>query len=113
MHGTMNAPKPTNSQFSIFIKLLKMTTSPNDGEALNAIRMANQQLSKFGGDWEELLSGRVTIIADPFTSVPDLNPRARDAAPAPGTRPAPPPPPRPTPQPGLHPSQPPGWRPTT
>lgn len=66
---------------SLLIKLLKMTTSSNDAEALLAIRNANKQLAKFGGDWESLLRRHVTIIgADPFTNI--------DAPPA-STRPAP------------------------
>lgn len=54
----------------LLIKLLKMTTSANDAEALMAMRKANEQLAKFGGDWESLLRGKVTIIAEPFAEVP-------------------------------------------
>jgi len=77
---------------SLLIKLLKMTTSSNDAEALLAIRNANKQLLKFGGDWESLLRRHVTIIgADPFENI---------AAPPPSTRAAPATPraPRATPQ---------------
>lgn len=57
---------------SLLIKLLKMTTSSNDAEALLAVRKANEQLQKFGGDWERLLRSRVTIIgADPFSAIPE------------------------------------------
>ncbi len=52
------------------IKLLKMTTSSSDGEALVAMRKANEKLSELGGDWEKLLRGKVTVIADPFANVP-------------------------------------------
>lgn len=56
---------------SLLIKLLKLTTSQSDAEALSAIRKANEQLSKFGGDWESLLRRHITIIgADPFASIP-------------------------------------------
>jgi hypothetical protein len=41
---------------TLLIKLLKMTTSSHDAEALLAIRKANEQLAKFGGDWERLLN---------------------------------------------------------
>jgi hypothetical protein len=55
---------------SLLIKLLKLTASQNDAEALMAIRKANEQLSKFGGDWERLLRSHVTIIgADPFAEI--------------------------------------------
>lgn len=58
------------------IKCLKMTTSSHDGEALIAIRKANEQLQKFGGDWETLLRGKVTVIGDPFAAVPEPEGRA-------------------------------------
>jgi len=51
---------------SKLIKLLKMTTSSNDAEALAFLRKANAELVKFGGDWESLLRGKVTVIGDPF-----------------------------------------------
>lgn len=71
----------------ILIKLMKMTTSTHDGEALNALRMANKALSKFGGDWETLLRGKVTVItSDPFSSIPET-----PAAKAPPPKPPPPP----------------------
>lgn len=122
---------------SLLIKLLKMTTSSNDAEALLAIRNANKQLSKFGGDWESLLRSHVTIIgADPFQNIeaPPQSTRQRPTAPratAPTPRrPASPqwggggttystgggggagtpqPPPRPTPTPQPPPPPPPPW----
>lgn len=51
------------------IKLLKMTTSSNDSEAIAFMRRANLELEKFGGDWESLLRGKVTVIGDPFDGV--------------------------------------------
>lgn len=52
------------------IKLLGMTTSANDGEALAAMRLANRELLKFNASWEELLRGKVTIVSDPFADIP-------------------------------------------
>lgn len=80
----------------LLIKLLKMTTSSHDAEALLAMRKANEQILKVGGDWETLLRGKVTIIEDPFKNIatPDYESphRAPPKAPAP---PTPKPPPRP------------------
>lgn len=99
----------------LLIKLLKMTSSSNDGEALSAMRKANEQLAKFGGDWEALLRGKVTIIGDPFANITPPPSQPRAAAPAPPPRPAPrrwpqprkpyapPPPPPPTPKPNRFP----------
>ncbi|HEY0724706.1 MAG TPA: hypothetical protein VGD41_12090, partial [Pyrinomonadaceae bacterium] len=90
----------------LLIKLLKMTTSSNDGEALMAIRKANEQLKKFGGDWEALLRGKVTMITNPFAggginSAPDLSQVRRSSGPPPhpGAPPKPQPAPQPQPQP--------------
>lgn len=58
----------TSLNLELLIKLLKLTTSSNDGEALMASRKANEVLAKFGGDWEALLRGKVTVIADPFAA---------------------------------------------
>lgn len=97
---------------SLLIKLLKMTTSSNDAEALLAIRNANKQLVKFGGDWESLLRSHVTIIgADPFANIapPPVSDYAR-----PTPRPARPfRTQRPTPQPAPQPAAAPPPRPTT
>lgn len=86
----------------LLIKLMKLTASPNDAEALLAVRKANEQLLKFGGDWERLLTGRVTITGDPFLATPVptqtwTNRRQATAPARPQPRPAaPPPPPPPT-----------------
>jgi hypothetical protein len=77
---------------ALLIKLMKLTASSNDSEALLAVRKANEQLIKFGGDWERLLLGKVTVIGDPFESVPA--PKASTY-----TKTPPSPPPRPQPQP--------------
>lgn len=115
---------PTQVNLELLIKLLKLTTSSNDGESLSAMRKANQQIEKVGGDWETLLRGKVTIIADPFAGsgapIPDPSARAgngwqpprrqapqhaykppqpRPAAPRPAAPPRPAPPPSPPPPP--------------
>ena len=75
----------------LLVKLLKMTTSSNDGEALAAMRKANALLLTAGWDWDKLIAGKIKVIEDPFKSV--MDPFAyRDTAPR--TRPSPPPPPR-------------------
>lgn len=101
----MTLPSEDLPNLGLLIKLMRLTTSDNDSEALLAIRKANEQLLKFGGDWERLLLGKVTVIGDPFlgsviptppsTAQPSYTPR-----PTAPQRPAPPPPPQqPTPQP--------------
>lgn len=88
----------------LLAKLLKMTASPNDGEALAAVRKANNLLASAGWDWDKLISGKITVVADPFANVG--TPQASDgfhAAPTPPqqrwqpSRAAPSPPPRPQP----------------
>jgi hypothetical protein len=77
---------PQGKELSMLVKLLKMTTSPQDHEALVAMRKANEQLLKLGGDWEKLLFGKVTIIADPFTNLsspPKAKPPKGEAPPPP------------------------------
>lgn len=53
------------SDFEIFIKLMMMAQSPNDGEALTALRKANAKLASINRNWEELLRGKVTTIEFP------------------------------------------------
>lgn len=53
-----------------FIKVLLMTTSDTDGEALAAIRRANSMLRNAHIDWDKLLRGKVTVVADPFNDIP-------------------------------------------
>jgi hypothetical protein len=50
------------ADFEKFIKLMMMTTSSHDHEALNAIRMANSFLAGMNRNWEEVLRGKVTIV---------------------------------------------------
>lgn len=64
---------PENKEFSLLVKLLKMTTSSNDQEALAFIRKANEQLNKLGWTWEKLLTSRVTIVEDPFADAPVIS----------------------------------------
>lgn len=72
-------------------KLLRMTASPNDGEALTAIRMANALLTSAGWDWDKLLSGKITVVADPFAAAPMPKQPQREEYHAPPPRPQPPP----------------------
>ncbi len=50
----------------LLLKLLKMTASNNDAEALVAIRKANALLASAAWDWDKLLSGKITVVGDPF-----------------------------------------------
>lgn len=114
------APASSELNLDLLIKLLNMMSSTNDNIALMSARKATQQVEKVGGDWETLLRGKVTIIADPFASasvppVPQSNwkPNVNRSAPPPPQRPTPPwamgaaqPRPRPTPPPSPPPSQP-------
>ena len=52
------------------IKLMGMTTSSHDGEALNAMRMANAQLKKWNWTWREILTAKIKIMPDPFANIP-------------------------------------------
>lgn len=47
--------------FERFVKCMMMTTSPNDGEALNALRMANAELATTGKNWSEVLRGKLQM----------------------------------------------------
>lgn len=90
------------------IKFMGMTQSSSEHEALVALRLANREIVKIGKSWAEILSGKVTVIADPFAGVPeptDYNDRRRTTPPPVPDRPKaqwtpaapPPPPPRPRP----------------
>lgn len=91
-----------SAEYDRLLKLLRLTTSHTDGEALAAIRKANEWLLSKGLDWDKLLSGTVTIMADPFTEVPAPTPdpihssRTPHVPPTPQRPQAPPAPPRPT-----------------
>ena len=67
--------EPTMSNDEAFsykrlIKLLGMTTSTNDAEALVALRAANRELDRLGKTWHEFITSRLTVVADPFGSIP-------------------------------------------
>jgi hypothetical protein len=89
----------------MLLKLLKMTTSSNDGEALVAIRKANGLLQTAGWDWDKLIAGKIKVVGDPFAGVSAPNfanvnkpaPRAAQP-PRPTAQPFTPPPPQPRPQ---------------
>jgi len=98
--ASLETPDKRAPSLGLLIKLLKMTTSNRDGEALAFLRRANLEVEKFGG-WEKLLSGKVTVFADPFTNLPDVKTNsARPPTPATAgsysSKPHAPPPPPPT-----------------
>ena len=51
--------------YKMFLKLMSLTTSSFDGEALNAIRMANAVLARTNQTWEDLLKNKIVMIAPP------------------------------------------------
>src|SRR5262245_56038181 len=66
---------PTNGQgrdpLELFIKLLGMTTSDNDNQALLATRKVNEYLkNKLNSDWESFVRGKIKVEADPFLGAP-------------------------------------------
>lgn len=94
--------KPELPKQDLLLKLLRLTESDTDGEALSAIRKANALLKANKWDWEKLLRGKITIIADPFAgkdAIPDpVGQRTADPSWAKSTvppRPQPSPPPQP------------------
>lgn len=90
----------------LLVKLLKMTTSNTDAEALVAIRKANALLTEAGWDWEKLMTGKIVVVGDPFANLkaPPIPEATTYRAPVqPTPRPSPPAPPpvyskKPTPQ---------------
>lgn len=68
------------------LKLLNMTTSSADAEALLAIRKVNKFLQANGWTWDMLLASKIKIIADPFSGL---------GTPSTLTKNKPPPPPQP------------------
>lgn len=93
----------------LLIKLLKMTTSNNDGEALTALRKANAFLVSAGWDWERLINAKITVVEDPFKDLGASpawgSPQGTTSVPQPPSRPAPPRAPTPPPQPPRQPFQ--------
>lgn len=88
----------------LLIKLLGMSSSSNDGEALVAIRKANRLLADAGWSWEQLIRGKITIVEDPFNALDrqnggnpfDAHINRPTASAAPPPRPTPPRQPNPT-----------------
>lgn len=77
------------ANLDLIIKLLRMTESSTDGEALNAIRMANAQLRKTSLSWEDLLRGKVTVLQSPWAEGPLRGSTMKSRAPAPSPPPGP------------------------
>lgn len=75
------------ASLSRLIKLLKMTASSHDPEALSAVRMANREAEKFGG-WEKILSDHITVIGDPFAELSTPKTSVQQPRPKPAPRPA-------------------------
>lgn len=53
----------TPGQLSMLIKVLNLTTSPNDAEALAAARKANDLLKRGTTTWEALLNSGGSVVA--------------------------------------------------
>jgi hypothetical protein len=87
----VHAPMSEPINIELLIKLMMMTTSATDGEALAAVRFANTLLSKHGGNWDELLRGKLAPI-DPFASLPEPPQAAKPTTPTPQPQRPPPPP---------------------
>jgi hypothetical protein len=58
----------------LLIKLMNMTSSSNDGEALSAVRKANELLLANKWSWEKLVHSKIKVIADPFVNTPKVEP---------------------------------------
>lgn len=82
----------------LLIKIMGMTTSDNDGQALVALRKANKLLLDAGWSWEKLIQGRIKVVENPFKSANPFADRERVVKPS-G--------PAPTPRAPLHPNPPP------
>ncbi len=83
----------------LLLKLLGMTTSASDNEALMAIRRANEFLARAGWTWEMLIREKIKIIENPFNGINDPTRRPKNeqqpTTPPKTTPPKPPTPPRP------------------
>lgn len=81
-----------NLNLDLLIKIMSMTTSDNDGQALVAMRKANEQLKKWGWTWESILRGKISVAANPFVNVAmeDLLKKAEQPQPPPWRAPPPP-----------------------
>lgn len=57
--------KPPRMNTDRFLKLMRLTTSNRDGEALNAIRLANKMLKENNMQWDDIIgSGNTTRTAE-------------------------------------------------
>jgi hypothetical protein len=109
--GNGSASESSHALFERLIKILGMTTSANDPTALIAIRRANECLERLNTDWRGLLTGKVTIIQDPFVNVPPPPPpKAAPPRDEPPRKPRAGSPAQPKPQPRPQPAQP-RWKP--
>src|SRR5262245_19018431 len=52
------------------IKVMGLTGSNQDGEALSALRKATAMLKEWGWTWETILRGKIKIMPDPFANIP-------------------------------------------
>lgn len=100
-----------NLNLDLLVKLLRLTTSGHDGEALSAMRKANAQLDRLDLDWEQLLKGKVTMVADPFMGRNEHAHVSTKAPPNDRPRPQPTPPPQAQPQAYTPPPRPQGVKP--
>lgn len=67
------------ADFNKLQKLMAMTASDNDGEALNALRAANAILKKYDITWERVFKRLVTVEIEEAPSEPPSS-AARDIA---------------------------------
>lgn len=69
-------------------KLMGMTGSQHDGEALSALRKANALLAASGKTWADLFDAKIKVVADPFASIVAATPnRFQATAPTPTSTP--------------------------
>ncbi len=52
------------------IKLMGMTGSDHDAEAISALRMATRIMKEWGWTWDAVLHGKVKIMPNPFANIP-------------------------------------------
>lgn len=84
----------------LLAKLLGMTDSASDNEALSAIRQANRLLKSAGWTWEQLIREKIKIVENPFAGLGDpLSDRPAEGGFKTATPPSAPPTPKPPPQP--------------
>lgn len=65
---------------SRFIRILKLTDSPNDSEALNAVRRANAMLRAAGMSWDRLVILPPAVDTEPRTTEHREDPLWADAS---------------------------------